>query len=550
MSTTFKPEHIRKYYEARLPGRNFGSGRKQVSGKCPFHEDKKASFTINMEKGIWHCFSGCGGDDLVGFEMRFTSCDRDTAKANIMEVLGDRQIFAFSAPPEAIYRYESAAGTVKFEKVRYPGKRFVQRRPKLEGGYEYKTLEGIKPLYHLPEVLTANELIICEGEKDVDRVRALKLDDRERKHFVAVTCNFDGAGRWREEYNGYFVGKKVFILPDNDAIGRRHAEQIARALYPHALVVKIVKLPGLPEKGDVSDYLNAGHSREDLIAEIVRASIWRPGPEADRLLIPASEFISDVTVEVDWLVEGVIERGANGFICGEPKASKSWVAVDLALAISAGRPWLEFAVPAAARVALISREDNPALTAWRVRHLAAPSADIERGNLYVNTRRQSPEFKLDNPELWQAIVDSLIGRRIEFAIFDVFNVMHLADENDNTEMRAVLQKLTELQAAVGCGIGVVHHLNKGDGSLTKRLRGASAIAGWAEWLIAVRMADEDTKVRHMQFELKAAESPDDLHYHIDTEEEGSRIRRVPGPEGSAGEGWHGHGRRSTKASMQ
>jgi hypothetical protein len=101
-------------------------------------------------------------------------------------------------------------------------------------------------------------------------------------------------------------------------------------------------------------------------------------------------------------------------------------------------------------------------------------------------------------------------RGIEFAIFDVFNVMHAADENDNTEMRRVLRQLSRIQAEVGCGIGVVHHFNKAEsGSMTQRLRGSSAIAGWAEWLIEISIADEDQKIRHMEFELKAAQPPFD-----------------------------------------
>jgi len=71
----------------------------------------------------------------------------------------------------------------------------------------------------------------------------------------------------------------------------------------------------------------------------------------------------------------------------------------------------------------------------------------------------------------------------EFAIFDVFNVMHNADENDNSEMRRILDRLSQIQAAAGCGIGVVHHYSKASDpglSLTQRLRGAGAIAGWCE----------------------------------------------------------------------
>src|SRR5208283_1575726 len=177
------------------------------------------------------------------------------------------------------------------------------------------------------------------------------------------------------------------------------------------------------------------------------------------------------------------ERGANGFFCAAPKGGKSWAAIDMAISLATGSDWMGFRVPRAAKVALISREDNPALTSWRLRHLfmGKPSAswDLLYANLYVNSRAQTPELMLDSAEQAQELRVALRRRNIEFAIFDVFNVMHAADENDAQEMRAVLRELSRIQTEVGCGIAVVHHFNKLDGgTMTQRLRGSSAIAGW------------------------------------------------------------------------
>ena len=94
-------------------------------------------------------------------------------------------------------------------------------------------------------------------------------------------------------------------------------------------------------------------------------------------------------------------------------------------------------------------------------------------------------------------------------------------------MRQILEHLNRLQREVGCAIGAIHHFNKStEGSLTQRLRGSSAIAGWAEWLIGVEAMD--LHVRKMQFELKAAESPEPLCYRVNGEKiDGwSRIERA------------------------
>src|SRR5690242_14325514 len=44
--------------------------------KCPFHEhgkghgDKHPSLSINTAKGVWHCHAGCGGGNIIDFEMK------------------------------------------------------------------------------------------------------------------------------------------------------------------------------------------------------------------------------------------------------------------------------------------------------------------------------------------------------------------------------------------------------------------------------------------------------------------------------------------------
>ncbi len=492
------PAQSRKYFETRLNGQRFGSGA-EIKVRCLFHEDRTPSLSVNLKKGAWKCFAGCGDGGILDFEEKFSKCDRDTARANVAELLGDsKQLFSSAQNPEAIYQYHDAQGRVIFEKVRYSGKRFVQRKP-AKGGYEYKLGDIQKPLYRLPQLLIANEIFVCEGEKDADNLLAAfageKLPDEIR---ITATTNFDGAGKWRNEYAPFFAGKKAVIFPDNDEIGRKHADQVAASIYPYVAGLKVVNLSGLADKGDVSDYLQ-GHSVADLIAEIKKTPQWRPAESPQKLFVSAPVFINQAPQEINWLIEGVIERGANGFFSAVPKGGKSWAAVDMALSLALGCDWLGFRVPQPVRVALVSREDNPSLTAWRIRHLfngksCAIPALID-SNLYVNSRRESSELMLDNREQMAELMAALKQLGTQFAIFDVFNVLHAADENDNQEMRTILRQLSNIQAEVGCDIGVVHHYNKSSelGSMTQRLRGSSAIAGWAEWMVGISMAEEETK---------------------------------------------------------
>ena len=43
---------------------------RELLGLCPFHKEKTPSFTVNEDKGFFHCF-GCGAHgDVIGFVMR------------------------------------------------------------------------------------------------------------------------------------------------------------------------------------------------------------------------------------------------------------------------------------------------------------------------------------------------------------------------------------------------------------------------------------------------------------------------------------------------
>jgi len=157
------------------------------------------------------------------------------------------------------YEYRDENGQSLFEVVRYEPKAFKMRSPNGFGNWTWNMNGVRKVLYRLPEVLAAvqsNETVyVVEGEKDADRLASLGM---------CATTNPGGACRWRDEYSEALAQASVVILPDNDEAGCRHAEKVARSLNGKAASIRIVELPGLPKKGDVSDWLDAGHTVEEL----------------------------------------------------------------------------------------------------------------------------------------------------------------------------------------------------------------------------------------------------------------------------------------------
>jgi len=524
-------DQIHAYFETRL-GRSLPH-REKIAVKCVFHDDGNASATVFLSgNGGFNCQSCCAKGNTYQFESRFSKCDMDTAKRNIAAITGATLDSAGSKGPcTAVYDYRSTNGSIVMQKRRYEPagekKTFQILRPNGNGW----TYEGVpqesKVLYNLPDLVTCNVALICEGEKDCGTLDALTLFADRPDLRVASTTNSEGAWqpkhapKWLTQYSPYFAGKMVIIFEDNDESGRVWADYVALQVYPFAHSVRRVAFPELPEKGDVTDWM-ADHTAEELQKRITSAPAWHPSldaPPTREMLIPATRFSKHAEDEIDWLVKGVIQRGASGFIAANPKAGKSWVALDMLISLATTCPWMDFEIPRAIRCGYVSREDGANLTAWRFRQLLNGKRDgkpelIEQ-NLYINSRRETPQFFLDCEEDVQELISDIKRLSLEFVMLDVFNRIHTADENDNQAMSAVMAQVIKLSTVSGASIGIVHHYSKStEGNMTQRLRGAGAIGGFAEWQIGVAMAEQERKIRMMEFETKAAEPEEPIYFQI------------------------------------
>ncbi len=217
------------------------------------------------------------------------------------------------------FRYEDAQGELLFEVVRFDNldgsKRFLQRRPHPSGGWvwslgsgwserdgeNWRLLEDAhdpttkphvnaewvdevmeRPLYKRHEVARASTIIVVEGEKCAEAAKAtLEANDVQD---VVATTNPHGAGHWRPEHSDLLVDKQVWVLPDNDGKGHRHAHDVCQSLLGKASSIKLVTLPGLAEKGDVANWLEAGGTFDQLQRLVEEAPLWQPESEAQSAL--------------------------------------------------------------------------------------------------------------------------------------------------------------------------------------------------------------------------------------------------------------------------
>ena len=228
------------------------------TARCPAHEDNRNSLSITEGSDgriLVKCFANCTFEGICAAKGWKPS---DLFAQSNSNGNGSRKS---SRRIVAEYDYRSESGELLYETVRYEPKDFRQRRPDGKGGWTWKLDGARRVLYRLPEVMTARDVLCCEGEKDCETAKALG--------FTSTTSG--AAGSWNDEYWRHFVGSVSRIVADADKAGRTHAQQVACSLHRKAQSVKILELPNAK---DLSEWVERGGTREVLMNLIQHAPEW------------------------------------------------------------------------------------------------------------------------------------------------------------------------------------------------------------------------------------------------------------------------------------
>ncbi len=246
-------------------------GKHTVNVICPCHPDNNPSLSISEgnDRILMHCQTDCNYKDIlaaVGLKESdlFYNEKVKPEKTWRDKLLDERQYRGKTI--EAVYDYTDAKGKYLYSKIRFTGKviRYFTIDYKNDT-YQTGKPEGVSTLYNLPATLKAIKkgfpVYITEGEKDADTLKNLG--------FTATTAG--SVSDWKKSYAKYFIGAKVIILPDNDVPGLELKDKITKDLRPFAHSVKSV-ITSKADKGDVTDYMAEGHTKEELQALINEVS--------------------------------------------------------------------------------------------------------------------------------------------------------------------------------------------------------------------------------------------------------------------------------------
>jgi AAA domain len=209
-----------------------------------------------------------------------------------------------------------------------------------------------------------------------------------------------------------------------------------------------------------------------------------------------------------WLVTGLWSEQAVGIVGGEPKCCKSFLALDLAVAVASATPCLRhFAVPQPGRVLLYAAEDAPHVVRQRLEGIcAAAGARLAELDLQVIT---APTLRLDLSADRAALECTVAELKPRLLILDPFVRLHRIDENASGEVAPLLAHLRELQRRYALSVLVVHHAKKSAGRMRagQALRGSSEFHAWGDSNLYLRRS---AQALTLTIEHRAAPSPPSL----------------------------------------
>jgi hypothetical protein len=399
--------------------------------------------------------------------------------------------------PVAWWDYHDEAGRVVARVVRFhpPGKEKTYRQCRPHGdGWRWK-MEGLQiPLYHLPDLLrapTGATVHITEGEKHADLIRSWDM---------YATTNAGGAKKFRADHAAVLAPFDCVILPDNDQAGREHAAVVAQALRAAGCTsIRIASLPGLPEKGDVMDWVQAGGTAaefEHLSAEALpyEAEIEPSAPLADddeiapalRTFIAIETWAERVMPPPDRLLGDLVTPTTRMFLVGRTGLGKTLFAMGLGAGMASGQGFLHWRSTRAARVLVIDGEMPDELIRRRsIDVLRRADVPPKPGNLMIYARDQEDDFEKLFPTIgrmpplnteqgmnWTLAFIAALGG-VDVVIFD--NVMSLiaGDQKDEVPWSDTLPLVQRLTAK---RIGQIwidhtgHNTDRQYGSSTKAWR--------------------------------------------------------------------------------
>lgn len=339
----------------------------------------------------------------------------------------------------------------------------------------YSTFYGLQLLPEEPP----DTIIIAEGETDTLVLRQFLRDNNLDTPVIGIPgSTYDPS--WNRHIQGI---RRVIFVAQTDSPSQKLAHLIVSAIPKRA---EIVQLPFGPHDvgKDISDYILLGDThRKKLIDLLGIQEQGEPKPYAYGLV----ELFKAADQEVDWNVQGILERDTKIFLAGEPKTHKTWLALELAQAAYTGEAWLNnplWCVPQSGMKTLfVEEEGSLRRLGQRVKAIFSDVDPYEHDKAIQIIHQQ--RVRLDEVPSMDKVREKILDYWPDILILDPLVNLHSLDENAASDMTIVMDTVNMLmRLRPGMSVIIIHHLNH-----SGYLRGSSALFGSVDAQITLRMDD-------------------------------------------------------------
>ncbi|MXP48435.1 AAA family ATPase [Altererythrobacter luteolus] len=393
-------------------------------------------------------------------------------------------------------------------------------------------------LYRLPELIAAASerpdewVFLCEGEKDVETL--LDLD-------LIATTNFGGASKWQPSFNRYFADRNVCVLLDRDPVGAKRGPKLAARLRKGARRVVMLSLVGLRQKEDVTDWLEEGRTKGDLLkaveavaargsgsspadgdANAPRVDSEREKPEIS--LTSAGSLSGAAPGQREFIVAKAVPAGLVTMFTAPGGAGKSHIALYLSTCVALGSRAYGLSTTQATSIYITAEDDDAENTRRLIGAANAANASLERigDNLFLCSlvalrdkglvRVDLQTNKIVVLPLFEVIRQHILDTGARFVVLD--NVAHFFEGNENirAHVAGFIGLLNSLALETGAAIILISHPNKAGDSYS----GSTAFQNQVRSHIHLDTVEGDPDARRLRLakaNYARMEEPLDLRWH-------------------------------------
>jgi DNA-binding CsgD family transcriptional regulator len=415
--------------------------------------------------GSWYC-NQCDPHAGDGFAliMKVRGCDFPTALDLVAGVLHVQSNGTGQGLGKivAVHDFTDEIGTLLYQECRYEPKDFRLRRPDGKGGW-ISNLDGVqRVLKNLPLIHQNPKALIIHHEGPRCTEAAINAG---LAGVHTTTCS--GANSAKKTDFSPMKGRDVVIVPDNDEPGEKYLRDVAEMAHKaEAKTIKILRLPKLPPKGDVIQWIDAGGTPEQFaklleVAEPVTGETLPTGL-ASALL----EYATLVTLDfptrkhyLPWLPER-----ANVMAYGPRGIGKTFFELGLSASLVTGTPFLKWTISEPVGVLYIDGEMQLDELRERMTNLLPepPKAPLHFLSSEMVYHRLKRDLILSSEEVRDEVIGILDAHpEIRVLVFDNISTLFTGiDEDKKREWEPIAGWLIRLRHR-GLATVLVHHAGKG-----------------------------------------------------------------------------------------